>query len=249
MTEIVKVSGSPDWTSAGLSDAGKVRHINEDAFLDRPEAGLWAVADGMGGHDAGDFASTLIIDRLATIACFDKLVDTVEHVKKTLQEVNQELLDEAHSRGLTGIIGSTLAVLLAHDDHCACLWAGNSRVYRLRHGILQAMTRDHSLVEDLVEQGLLSPRDAENHPDANIITRAVGAMEYLDVDVRFDEIRTGDRYLLCSDGLYKELSAREIGNAMQYGRNCREIAGELLQCVLAREASDNVTAVLVEVIQ
>jgi serine/threonine protein phosphatase PrpC len=249
MTEIGKVSSSLGWTSAGLSDTGKVRQINEDAFLDRPEAGLWAVADGMGGHDAGNFASTLIIDRLATIAFPDDLGNTVDLVQKTLKEVNQELLDEAHSRGNAGTIGSTLVVLLAHDGHCACLWAGDSRVYRLRHGILQALTRDHSLVEDLVEQGLLLRRDAECHPDANVITRAVGAMEYLDVDVQFDEVRTGDRYLLCSDGLYKELSTREIGNAMQFGSDCKAISRDLLQNALDRGARDNVTVVLVEIVQ
>lgn len=109
------------------------------------------------------------------------------------------------------------------------------------------MTRDHSVVEDLIEQGLLLRDDAESHPDANIITRAVGALEELDIEVVFDGLHPGDRYLLCSDGLYKELSTRDIGNIMQFGGDCQSICRDLIDDTLARGAQDNVTVVTVEI--
>jgi len=233
------------WSSAMQTDVGKVRKINEDAGAAFPEKGLWVVADGMGGHDAGDFASRSIVDSLALLDNPGSLSEFVDTVDDCLKEVNRRLIDEAASRGAGTTIGSTVVVLLAHQQHCACIWAGDSRIYRLRDGSLQAVSRDHSQVMELVEQGLLLMEDAESHPAANVVTRAVGAAEDLYFDVEVQELRDGDRYLLCSDGLTKEVSEAEIRQYMQSG-SCQDVCTGLVGLVLGRGSRDNVTVVSVD---
>ena len=238
-------TGGFQWVSAGISDVGKVRQINEDAYADRPEAGLWVVADGMGGHDAGDLASQAIVDSLKTLPACQRLSDFIDDVEDRLLKVNQQLIDEAANREQPTTIGSTVVALLAVQHHCACLWAGDSRAYRMRDGQMQAVSRDHSQVEELIEQGQLLREDAEAHPAANVITRAVGAAEELFIDVELKELRDGDRYLLCSDGLFKEVSEQEIAEYMQQG-SCRDVCEQLVQLALERGSRDNVTVVAVD---
>lgn len=237
--------GGLHWSSAVLTDVGKVRQINEDACAAWPESGVWAVADGMGGHDAGDLASGAIIDTLNGIGRRDSLSDLVDAVEDGLLEVNRMLLAEATARGAETTIGSTVVALLAHHRHCACLWAGDSRIYRLHRDRLQQVTQDHSQVMDMVEQGLLLREDAESHPAANVVTRAVGAAEdlYLDVEVR--ELHAGDRYLLCSDGLTKEMTDAEIAELLRHG-SCQDACERLVGLALERGSRDNVSVVVVD---
>lgn len=234
------------WSSAALSDMGKVRSLNEDAYLDLPAAGLWAVADGMGGHRAGDVASRRIVEALTNIEVPTLLSAYVDQVEERVLTVNQELLKLAESDAGSSTIGSTVVVLLAWRSHVVCLWAGDSRAYLFREGRLRQMTRDHSEVEDLIAQGLLLRADADSHPAVNVITRAVGAEANLCFDIAIWELRDADRYLLCSDGLYKELSEQEIASAMGQC-DCAQVCKELLERVLQKDASDNVTALVVEV--
>ena len=198
--------GAFQWTSDGISDVGKIRTVNEDAFTDRPDAGLWVVADGMGGHDAGDFASHAIIDSLNQVGPQRRLSTFIDAVEDRLLQVNQGLIEAAAEREVPTTIGSTVVALLAVQNYCACLWAGDSRAYRLCGGQMQPVSQDHSQVEELIEQGLLLREDAESHPAANVITRAVGAADTLFIDVELVELQDGDRFLLCSDGLFKEVS-------------------------------------------
>jgi protein phosphatase/serine/threonine-protein phosphatase Stp1 len=230
--------------SAGKTDPGARRTHNEDSFVDRPVAGLWAVADGAGGHEAGEVASGMIRDALAAIP--DGLP-----AGRMLGEVRQRLLlvhDALREQGAQqhGTIASTIVVLIVRGGHFACLWAGDSRLYRLRGGVLEQMTRDHSLVQELVDAGAVRPEDAESHPRANVITRAVGAGEdELEIDKCTDRVLPGDRFLLCSDGLSKTLPATEIATLLAVPDPA--LAPELLiAAALARHASDNVTAVAVE---
>jgi protein phosphatase/serine/threonine-protein phosphatase Stp1 len=230
--------------SAGKTDPGARRTHNEDSFVDRPEAGLWAVADGAGGHEAGEVASGMIRDALAAIP--DGLP-----AGRMLGEVRQRLLlvhDALREQGTQqrGTIASTVVVLIVRDSHFACLWAGDSRLYRLRGGSLEQVTRDHSLVQELVDAGAVRPEDAESHPRANVITRAVGAGEDgLEIDKLSDRVLAGDRFLLCSDGLSKSLPVGEIATLLAVPDAA--LAPELLiAAALARHASDNVTAVAVE---
>ncbi len=228
-----------------MTHVGKVRQINEDALTERPDIGLWVVADGMGGHDAGDFASQAIVSRFQDMQAEDQLSTFVENVEGQLLAVNRSLIEEAASRENAGTIGSTVVALLAIKHHCACVWAGDSRAYRLRDGLLRQISRDHSQVEEMVEEGVLLREDAESHPAANVITRAVGADISLYVDVELYELCDGDRYLLCSDGLYKEINDREIAEQLKLG-GCQEACDQLLKMTLLRGAPDNVTIIIID---
>jgi serine/threonine protein phosphatase PrpC len=233
------------WVSAVLTDVGKVRKINEDACAAWPEHGVWVVADGMGGHDAGDLASSSIVEALAGVGRQPSLSDLVDRVEDTLLQVNRALLAEASNRSAETTIGSTVVVLLASGSHCACLWAGDSRIYRLRDGRLRQISQDHSQVMDMVEQGLLLREDAEFHPAANVVTRAVGAAEELFLDIEVEELNPGDRFLLCSDGLTKEVQEAEIAQLVQQG-SCSDVCDRLVGLTLERGSRDNVSVVVVD---
>jgi len=233
------------WSSASLTDVGSVHTVNQDACLDLPAAGLWVVADGVGGHNEGEVASQLIVDTLLPTSGHARLSAFVNEVEDRLQEVHKALVDRAASRNKDMIIGSTVAALLVVDQYGVCLWAGDSRVYRCRDGQLEQLTRDHSQVEELVASGGLSREEAENHPHANVITRAVGAGEELFLDVDVQKLCHADRYLICSDGLYKEVSEAEIAEHMKYG-DCVTICRTLVALALERGARDNVTVVAIK---
>ncbi len=226
------------------TDVGRVRSLNEDAFLDRSEIGLWVVADGMGGHAAGDFASRTIVDGLEQIAPPSEGSAFLREVEDRIQIAHTALRAESEARGSDGIIGSTVVVLIAWNRHYACVWAGDSRLYLLRDGALRQVSRDHSLVQDLVEAGELAPEQAESHPQANVVTRAVGAVEDLVLDKTHDQIATGDIFLLCSDGLTRHVSDPEIA-AVLSETAASAAAQALIDLALDRGAKDNVTAVVV----
>lgn len=236
------VSRAPQfqWTSAARTHEGLVRAINEDACLSRPEHRLWAVADGMGGHAVGDFASRLVIDGLSRIGPNDDLAAMIDETRERLHTANRLLRTEAVMRDVP-IIGSTVVVLLANGWHCACLWAGDSRIYLFRSGTLRQLTRDHNKLEELKAQGL---QVEEYHVPRNLITRAVGAAETLEVDETVIEVFDGDVFLLCSDGLTNELSDADIAQALIRG-HCEQAADELLRQALERGGHDNVSVIVV----
>lgn len=239
---------SLQWSSAGRSHVGMVRAINEDACLSLPERGLWVVADGMGGHEAGDFASQMLIDALGQIPPPVSWETHRSAVHATLSEVNQRLREESAQRYQNRTIGSTVVVLAAHGEQSACFWAGDSRIYRLRDQRLEQLTRDHSHVQELVDQGLIAPEEAHRHPLSNVITRAVGSADELEVDEVDQRLQTGDLFLLCSDGLNKTVSDTEIEQLLAHSQqNCQEAVQALIQLALMREANDNVTTVVVAI--
>lgn len=227
--------------SHAATHPGAVRPRNEDAMLDRPEIGLWAVADGAGGHGAGDVASTAIIAALQTIPPGLSAAELLAQVRLKLINVHSDLQEEAERRGPGRIVASTVVVMLARGDHFAMLWAGDSRGYLLRGGVLQRVTRDHSLVQELVDQGSLREEEAESHPQANVITRAVGAHGELELDKVSGRIMEGDRYLLCTDGLFKTIPEAEIGAMLSNGSDPTAIVTE----AVGRGARDNVSVVAV----
>ncbi len=236
------------WSSAGRSHVGMVRVINEDACLALPERGLWAVADGMGGHEAGDIASRMLVEALQQIPPPLEWGDHLDAVRGSLRDVNRRLREESAQRYQHRTIGSTVVVLIAYESQCACLWVGDSRIYRLRDGQLQLLTRDHSHVQELVDQGLISPEDAHHHPLANVITRAVGSADELHVDEAVYPLQAGDLFLLCSDGLNKTVSDEEIAHLLAHSdHNCQEAVKAFIHLALMREANDNVTTVVVNI--
>jgi serine/threonine protein phosphatase PrpC len=239
------VSPGLRWTSASRTDVGRVRALNEDACLALPQHGLWAVADGMGGHTAGDVASAMIVSALGTLCAPESLVTFVGAARGALQTVNHELRDEAARRGVR-MIGSTVAVLMASGHTCGWLWAGDSRIYLYRDARLEPLTTDHSQVAELQAQGLLSAESARHHPSQHMITRAVGAADWLELDEGRIDVHDGDVFLLCSDGLSNEVSAPEMARVLE-GGDCQIATDMLVELALQAGGRDNVTAVVVRV--
>ena len=226
---------------------GLQRKINEDSLFTDPERGLWAVADGMGGHDAGEIASNMVTDALRCLPQTADLDALAAQAVEVLRQVNRELIQLARSGGRRQTIGTTVVGLAIADGSFRCFWAGDSRAYRLRDGEITRVTRDHSLVQDLVDAGMLKPEEAETHENANLITRAVGAAEEVDIDIVSGDVRSGDQFLLASDGLTRVVPDHELAAQLQGGAPA-EAADKLLETVLARGAPDNVSLVIASVL-
>jgi type VI secretion system protein ImpM len=224
--------------SEAASDVGRVRAINEDAFLERAESGLWVVADGLGGHSDGELASRMVCDAFADFVQVGTLDETVAAIRQRLAEVNDHLV-RAAARSLLGErSGSTVVALVVRGSRCAVLWAGDSRAYRLRAGRLEQLTTDHSYS---------GPRSGGTAVDTHGVTRAVGAHYSLTVDVIRDDVRAGDRYLLCSDGLTRAVPDPQI-RAWMENPDPRAAVNGLIAATLAAGAPDNVTVVITEAI-
>ncbi len=231
------------WQTAADTHEGKRRKHNEDAYMVRPSDGLWVVADGMGGHEAGDVASEMVTKALEALEANGRLSSFVDQVDDTLVAVNQQLRETSEREHGGRTMGCTVVTFVARGPLGVCLWAGDSRLYRLRHGELQQISRDHSPLEELIEKGVLTEEEAEGHPDSNVITRAVGGQPDLVLDVSLVDIEVGDTYLLCSDGLYREVQASEIAEHMA-ADNVEDVVANLLQLALDRGARDNVAIVV-----
>ena len=222
---------------------GLRRKVNEDSMMVRTDRGLWAVADGMGGHDAGDVASAMVTDALLRLPIVYGLDQLVESAIGALKKVNHELIALAASDDVQRTIGSTVVGLAIADGQYRCFWAGDSRAYRIRDEQIAQLTRDHSLVQDLVDAGMLSAQEAENHPNSSVITRAVGVVEELRVDTATGDVRSGDQFLLASDGLTRLVEDHELV-AVLSSRRAAEAAETLIETVLARGAPDNVSIII-----
>jgi serine/threonine protein phosphatase Stp1 len=231
--------------SSAASHMSAARRRNEDSFVNRPDLGLWAVADGAGGHQAGDLASRIVADTLGAIPAGLGAAELLAEVRLRLADAHRVMQLEAVTRGPESNLFSTIVVLLARDEHYACLWAGDSRAYLWRDRQLRQLTQDHSLVQELIDSGAISPAEAAHHPRRNIITRALGgADEAAELDKVTDRLRAGDRFLLCSDGLFKIVPEGDLVALMAAGGD--GLAERLVAAALDRQADDNVTAVTVE---
>lgn len=231
--------------SAGVTHPGRVRSINQDAFVARPKQGVWAVADGVGGHQQGEAASQTLVSAIADAVGEASQESMVEAVRQRIIMVNHELVQRASVLGAGTLIASTVALMVAEGSRCICLWAGDSRIYGFRRGRLTRLTRDHSHVEDLVDQGIISAEEALHHPDANIILRAVGRSESLDLDAVVYDLYDQDKFLLCTDGITKELDEHEIASALATG-SCHDNCEHLLELALSRACADNLALVVVD---
>ena len=222
------------------SHPGLVRTTNQDAYLCRPDIGLFVVADGVGGHGNGSLASTEVVRELDTVPAGLNPLELLAAVRSRLEAAHQKLLGEA-SPDPTAVNATTVVVLLLHGDHLACLWAGDSRAYLLRRGTLIQLTSDHSLVEEMLRSGDLTEAEAWNHPKGNVITRAIG-VECTDalLDKAITRIERGDRFLLCSDGLIKAVQDTDLIAPLETD----DPAEALIQAAIARQARDNVTALV-----
>ena len=233
-------------SSAGRSATGKLRERNEDAFLDQPQRGLWAIADGMGGHQAGDLASRLIVENLAGLPAGGDFEERLHALRACLHRLNRHLSRDLTLSGNTPdlLVGSTLVALLIEGNRAACVWAGDSRCYLLRGRQLFQLSRDHSLLQQLVDERGLTPAAAARQPGAHALTRAIGAAEELQLDTLELQCLPGDVFLLCSDGLYQDLSHDEITAAL-LRPSPRLALQRLFDLALQGPARDNLSAVVI----
>jgi serine/threonine-protein phosphatase Stp1 len=240
------MSADGQWRSAARTHTGKVRARNEDAFLNCPEQGLWAVADGMGGHQCGDIASQMIVASLAELPLHSGFDDRLIRIRQCLHWLNRRLGQEMTVRPgrRDNIIGSTVVALLLEQRRAACVWAGDSRCYLWRGQRLYQLSRDHSLQQQLIDGQQMNVRQAKAHPDAHALTRAVGAGEQLALEVLELEVLAGDAFLLCSDGLYQGMSSDALGRALNLAAPETALQ-RLFDCALQGAARDNLTAVVI----
>jgi serine/threonine protein phosphatase PrpC len=231
---------------AAMTDVGRRRAANEDSFIASPP--IFAIADGMGGHLAGDLASAAVVTRLAEARTSDFIAP--ESVEAALELATDDI--EVISDGSELGVGTTVtgAVLTLHDGApCFAIFnIGDSRVYRFERGELAQVTVDHSLVQQLVEAGVITPAQAHNHPEGNVITRAVGFQSQPTPDYWLLPLRQGLRILICSDGLTGELEDDRLQHALDAGMSAEETAGALVDAALAAGGRDNVSVIVVDVI-
>lgn len=229
-----------EWTAK--THPGKVREHNEDALFGSDQMGVWAVADGMGGHERGEWASAVVVEALGTVtdaADFDRQVD---QAAKAIHRANDVIFTEAREKSTN--MGTTVVACVVRDNRFAVVWAGDSRAYILRDGVLHQLSRDHTRVQELIDRGYLTAEQSIGHPMGHMLSRAVGVGDALELDAVADSVSVGDVFLLCSDGLYGEVSDADIAHILTH-TPFENTAGALVDACLSHEAKDNVTVIVI----
>lgn len=228
--------------TGAATHVGKVRNRNEDCYLTRPEAGIWAVADGMGGHDDGHLASQTVIEALKTIENPPSASELLSLCESRILDASATLHDIGRQRDVT--IGTTVVVLLVADDYFASLWCGDSRLYIIRDGGISQVTRDHSEVQELLTNGLITPEQALTWTGRNVITRAVGVVDNPELEITSAALGPGDVFVICSDGLTQHIADHEILLCVSENGS-QQACDQLVALTLERGATDNVTVIVV----
>ena len=221
---------------------GFVRDINEDSFYVDEKQGLWLVADGMGGHARGNEASAVVVDNVRSFRCLETLIENIKDLETRFLLSNNVCRTMYQKK----VIGSTVAAFLTYQTLAIFLWAGDSRIYRLRDGALALMTEDHSLVQERFRRGEMTRDEAQIHPSANVLTRAIGIHQNLRIEMEIAAIQPGDRYLISSDGLYRDFMFDEV-KEMLSDAVVEHILDKMISEALRRGGKDNITGVLVHV--
>lgn len=234
---------TPPFETGAVSHAGRVRKANEDRLVARPEVGLWAVADGMGGHENGALASATVAAALEEVGAASSAPDLLARLEEGVLKANAELRRIISGKG-GAPMGSTLAVLLVHERNFACVWSGDSRIYLVRDGRITQVSHDHTEVQDMVDKGLLTPEEARHSPRRHIITHAIGVQDVPELDLNNGELESGDVFVLCSDGLTEHVTDDEILQAVGEA-SAQAACDALLKLTLDRGAHDNVTVIVV----
>jgi serine/threonine protein phosphatase PrpC len=231
--------------SCGKSDPGLVRAHNEDAMLLNDAMGLWLVFDGMGGHEHGALASQTAASAFDPFDLPEDFAAAIQMVADRVHQVNAVLAEVAEKKGIRRM-GTTAVGLVVRSRDFAAVWVGDSRAYIFRRGGLFQLTVDHTHVQELLDQGLLTPEDAADHPMSHVLTRALGVERDIQVDIVQDEIEPGDRFLLCSDGLTGPLSDDELRELVALP-DIEHAVDQMIARAHAKGAPDNVTAIVVEI--
>ena len=235
----------PVAVGAGLTHRGKLRDHNEDSILTDPSGQLWAVADGMGGYQHGEVASDIVIDCLEAIGDGDNPADALG---QQLALANALVRERAAEPGM-GQMGSTVVALFIVRAVAHLAWAGDSRAYLLRGRHLRLLTRDHTVVQDLVDRGELSPDDAQKHPESHIVTRAIGGGPEIEVDQLSLPLTAGDRLMLCSDGLPRCVYEQTMEAVLIAAPSAEAACAGLLREALDNGAPDNVSVIVIDLIE
>lgn len=233
------------WWSCCRTNTGRRRQVNEDAYLQMDDVGLWLIADGMGGHARGDLASRIVVEAFDGLRKPQSMDEFSQEVRNRLAQANQRIRDEVSRAGSDLIMGTTVVAFLAYKREWQCLWAGDSRAYLLRDGRLTQISHDHNVAQEMVDRGELPHEQMATHPMANRITRAVGTQDYLQLDEYHSLLRDGDTVLLCSDGLNKEVDEQELASILE-SYDCKDASRELVDLTLERGARDNVTVAVIQ---
>lgn len=230
--------------TSSFTHTGLVRKRNEDAVLALPKSGIWAVADGMGGHDEGDYASRNVISHIYQLAKKEKGQNLLEKLPDVIQTANQEIFQYALTKGDNHIIGTTLVVLVLEQDRYHCFWSGDSRCYLFRDGTLSLITSDHTKEQAMRDEGIYSEAEISATPSAQALTQAIGVDAQAQLDYLQDYIYEGDRFLLCSDGLTKVFNHYQLSRRVAIA-NIDKINMDFLAGALDAGAPDNLSSILV----
>ena len=237
-------------SSNGVTDTGRVRDKNEDSILVHADENVWIVADGMGGHHAGDFASQTITNNLSLFKQHASLDDSILLLEENILNSNSIIRKKSFKLGRSATIGSTVVCVYIWNNLLFTFWAGDSRLYRYRDGKLERLTEDHSYVEELVRMGKIEAREAEEHPAANVVLKAVGIDDNLCLDFEYFEVEQDDIYIICSDGLYKDLEETEITPIIESNpENMAELSQSLLTASLDAGGTDNTSIITLKMCQ
>lgn len=239
MTEIYNIR------AAGLTDVGLVRKANEDSILMMTEQNFWLVADGMGGHANGALASQTAVSGFKALQLSDDFEQAITEIADRMHAVNSRL-SHMNNEAEEGQMGTTAISLLIRDDKFAVIWVGDSRAYIFRRGGLFQISVDHTHVQDLVDEGILNPDEAKDHPMGHVLTRALGVQESVQVDVVQDMIEPGDRIVLCSDGLTGPVTDNTIRQIVEQGSTDAAVK-DLIAAAFDGGAADNVSVIVVAI--
>jgi serine/threonine protein phosphatase PrpC len=229
--------------TGAATHVGCVRKANEDSLIARPDIGLWAVADGVGGYEAGQLASQTVVADLDTLGPAVSQADQVARFGERILRANDHIRDLMLERGGSPM-GSTVASVLIFDRGYACAWSGDSRVYRVRDGGIAQLSKDHSEVQELIDEGLITPEQARTWPRRNVITRAIGIFDDPGLEVAEGEVKAGDTFLICSDGLTGHMTDEEICSYVDQHRP-QEACDRMIAETLERGANDNVSIIVI----
>ena len=228
--------------SAAATDRGTVREINEDSVVALLDRGIWLVADGMGGHAQGDWASQAIVAAVSPVVADGDLETAVAACADAIHAANAAIFARGEAAGAR--MGSTVVALVVRDRGFAVIWAGDSRAYLVRHGAVIQLSRDHSVVQGMLDRGLIDEAAARDHPMGHVLARAVGVEAVLELDVIADTVVTGDVFLLCSDGLHGVMTDAEILATLR-AADPEDAPRALIDASIAAGTRDNVTVVVV----